>query len=352
MGIVGICFVSLSKLIYLYIYLSSREASFSRGDALPYLLNLEFPVRSDIVGGHEPLLQTLDSLLAHFLLQRRTANAQQGFWLNDWIDFPATDPLGIEFHCFYESGRGRTKKKQNIPTNKQKVRQCHLIYHALTQLWVCSGSLEVFDSEGQTLFRWSYSETGHHGYTTPVIKLFSPPLCLSAAQPSADYLQSNEKNSFTMCLSDTGDHTRFARLFSTNQSSGRPTASKAENRFEVQHFAAGLPVWKEAATDDHWLVFHAVQSIRCQNFTEYLSQMYDFAAGKQLIFHIGLTDSRNSDLILKHFTFMNLCHLLRWRWIEVAASALHTLRRHHQRLQKQTSAGGKNSDMWPLVCLL
>lgn len=89
---------------------------------------------------------------------------------------------------------GAEQKKTNIPTNKQKVRQCHVIYHALTQLWVCSCSLEVFDTGGQTLFRWSYSETGHHGYTTPVIKLFTPPpLCFSAAQPLADYLQSNEK---------------------------------------------------------------------------------------------------------------------------------------------------------------
>lgn len=209
-----------------------------------------------------------------------------------------------------------------------------------------------FDTKGQTLFRWSYSETGHHGYTTPVIKLFPPSFMLLCSPTLCRLFAKQWENSFTMCLSGTGDHTRFPRLFSTNQSSGRPTASKAENRFEVQHFAAGLPVWKEAATDDHWSLFHAVQSVRCQNFTENLSQMYDFAAGKQLIFHIGLTDSWNFDLILKHFTFMNWCHLLRWRWSEVAASALHTLKRHHQLLQKQTSAGEKNSDMWPLVSLL
>lgn len=65
--------IHVSSCYYIYVPLRLRS-----GRVMRYLLNLEFSICGGVVGGHEPLLETLDSLLAHLLLQRHTAEHNPG----------------------------------------------------------------------------------------------------------------------------------------------------------------------------------------------------------------------------------------------------------------------------------
>lgn len=138
------CVGGVHLFIHLFIHLSINLRIYAHlkrhsGEVMSYLLNLEFSICSGVVGGHEPLLETLDSLLAHFLLQRHTAVHRKGKVI-------ILQRLIRNFIASMKKKIKQTAKSTTVP--------CCLPYTpkpALT-LEVCSCSRKILDTEGQTLF--------------------------------------------------------------------------------------------------------------------------------------------------------------------------------------------------------
>lgn len=191
MVILELCLVSLSQIPnHLYIYLSTGlsvdMSMLIWGSALEkwrgYLLNLEFPISSGVVGGHEPLLETLDSLLAHFLLRRHTAVDNKGKVI-------VLHRLIRDFIAFLEVDLS-LNKYINKQTNKQYVVVWYAHTNQCSQFAVVPLKfLTLKDKDSCDRVMW-----GLVTMDTPVAKLF-PPIFYTSFQPNlwrTDYLQSND----------------------------------------------------------------------------------------------------------------------------------------------------------------